>query len=59
MTRNQAKKLHNGDEVSVKHTGEVVTVVRNLGATEEDPKGIWIEAMTQEGWMKLRHTEID
>ena len=41
MTFEHAKKLHNGDEVSVKVTGEIVTVLQTYQL--EDKKHIAIE----------------
>lgn len=41
MTFENAKKLHNGDEVSVKVTGEIVTVLQTYQL--EDKKHIAIE----------------
>lgn len=54
MTYKYAKDLHNGDEVSVKKSGEITTVI----STEVSEKDIYIYAMTQEGYTKLHHRDI-
>ena len=54
MTYQFAKQLHNGDEVTIKETNEVVTVI----ATIVEEKDVWIEAMTNDGFKQLHHREI-
>lgn len=55
MTFRQAKKLHNEDEVMVKETGEIVTVIN---AYVED-KNVMIECCTYDrGYCTLTHKEI-
>lgn len=53
-----AKKLHNGDEVEIKETGEIVTV-SDVQAHGVSPfRVVWITAMTNDGWRTLTHREI-
>lgn len=50
-----AKKLHNEDQITIKSTNEVTTVIN----TEVEEKSVWVYAMTNEnGFSKLHHTEI-
>lgn len=56
MKYRDAKKLHNGDEVQLKSTGEVLTV---SATTELANKVILISAMTSEGWIpSIPHTAV-
>lgn len=54
MTYQFAKQLHNGDEVTIKETQEVVVVI----STIVQEKDVFIEAMTSEGFRQLHHQEI-
>lgn len=54
MELKYAKKLHNGDQITVKETKEV-TDVQNTECQEKD---VWVFAMTSEGYSRLHHTEI-
>ena len=66
MTFNQAKKLHNGDEVIAKKTGESVKVLstnvllRTPNADKSLPPAILcIEGVgTQSGWGHWDHHEV-
>lgn len=56
MKYRDAKKLHNGDEVQLKSTGEIVTV---SAVTELEGKTLLISAMTNDGWMpSIPHTWV-
>ena len=50
-----ASRLHNGDEVQVKETGEHVKV---QSVYRLNDRVIAIEAMTQDGYRTLTHKEI-
>lgn len=55
MKYEQAKNLHNHDELTIKETGEITEVIN----TEVDEKNVFIYAMTNEnGYTKLHHKEI-
>jgi hypothetical protein len=59
MTFRDAKKLHNGDEVTVKKTGEVVTVIDAYVVTKFGKDKVFIECCTADnGFTKLWHTEV-
>ena len=52
----QAKKLHNGDEVILKRTGEVLTVLRTY---QERTGEVTVEAITEtNGYMTLSRRDI-
>lgn len=55
MVYDFAKKLHNGDEIKVKETGEITQVIN----TEIFEKDVFVYAMTQNGYSKLHHKEIE
>ena len=50
-----ATKLHNGNEIKVKETGEITQVIN----TEIYEKDVFVCAMTQNGYSKLHHKEIE
>lgn len=59
MTIRQAEKLHNEDEVTIKKTGEVVTVLSAYTDVVEGKKTVFIEACSKrDGFMVLSHKEI-
>jgi hypothetical protein len=55
MNMNTAKKLHNGDEVTVKGTNEVTTVI---DAYVEGNVVVIECCLKDEGFTKLRHTDV-
>lgn len=55
MNYGLAKQLHNDDEVAIKNTKEAVKVI----TVRYDDKNVYVEAMTQDGFKELHHTEIE
>jgi len=62
MRLRDAKKLHNGDEVTIKDTGETVIVLNaygDRGWSLTPDIGTWfIEANTNDGFCVLTHLEV-
>lgn len=62
MRYRDAKKLHNGDEVIDKLTGEVVKVLTRTVKGKEDGlqrPTVFIAAMSpKDGWQEYIHTEV-
>ena len=59
MTFNQAKKLHNGDEVTIKETGEVVTVLSAYVENPNNKQVVFIDTCSKDyGFRILSHTEV-
>lgn len=55
MTYRQARTLHNGDEVTLKRTGEITPVIDVL----VDARTIWIRCMTREdGYSTIPHSAV-
>ena len=57
MSKRDALKLHNGDEVTLKDTGEVITVITAYeGGCSGD---VIIEALSpEEGYIKVGHLGV-
>ena len=56
MKFSEAKGLHNGDQVTIKRTGEVTEVISSV----MEGKNILIHAMTSdEGYDVLHHIDVD
>lgn len=49
-----AKKLHEGDEVTVKETKEIVKV----HSVVTEANNVTIEVFTKDGWRKFTHKEV-
>lgn len=54
MTKSNALRLHNEDEVTVNRTGEVTTVLRSY----QDDEGQVVVETTYQGFTKFYHYEI-
>lgn len=57
MQLTHAKDLHNGDQVTIDDTGEVVTVI-DAYVSPENPGYVVIEAMTADGFKQMSHLEV-
>lgn len=54
MNFRYAKKLHEGDEVQIKETEEILKV----HSVVVESKTVTVEVFTKDGWRKLTHKEI-
>lgn len=59
MTFRKAKKLHKGDEVTIKRTGEIVTIISAYTDYVGNKLKVIIETCSSNyGYITLLHTEI-
>ena len=59
MTFKKAKQLHNGDEVTIKETGEIVTVISAYTDYVGSKPKVFVEACLRDyGYTTLSHAEI-
>lgn len=59
MTFRDARKLHNGDEVTIKETGEVVDVIYAFADYDGDKRKVFVEVYSyNHGFITLSHLEI-
>lgn len=59
MTFKEAKQLHNGDEITIKETGEIVTVISVYTDYVGDKLKAFVEVYSSDyGYTTLSHTEI-
>lgn len=55
----QARQLHNGDEITIKETGEIVQVITAYTDYVGDKLEVFVEVYSGElGYTKLSHREI-
>ena len=60
MTLAQAKQLHNEDEVTIKETGEIVTVITAYTELINGKEKAFVEVCSGKlGYTKLMHDEIE
>lgn len=57
MKLRDAKKLHNGDQVTIEDTGETVEIM-DAYQHPDNPHFVLVDAMTSEGFKTLTHLEI-
>lgn len=59
MNIRNARKLHNGDQVKVKDSGEICEVISTTTMVLSNREFIVITMMTKDGFASMTHLEIE